>query len=99
MQNKGYANKIKKKKKKGDKNRPVEKSFILNGTIFILLLPVILHHMTKLKSKKCNKTPLLHFKYWKNNKIINVINSFYIFHENCVKIFLWFINNNPKGIR
>ena len=49
---------LKKKKKERDKNRQVEKSFILNGTIFILLLPAILHHMTKLKSKKSNKTPL-----------------------------------------
>ena len=50
--------------KQKDKYRQVEKSFILNGTIFSLLQPAILHQMTKLKSQKSNKTPpLLRFKY------------------------------------
>ena len=36
--------------------------------------------------------------YWKNDKTINIVDSF-LFHKSGVKIFLlWFFNNLPKDI-
>ena len=36
---------------------------------------------------------------WKNDKTINVVNSFLYSHKSCIKNFLiLFINNFPKGI-